>query len=132
MWICYRVHDGSRAGFCSDEWCGQSGLHSQFPFLYYLDLRQHALVADYFCSMEKGVVWDFSFRRNLTDIEIADFVRLLGFLDKYYFSSGKSDVRLWKPDVRGLFSVKSFYKVFVCIGCRNGRLVQLLGLLCPT
>ena len=26
-----------------------------------LDLTQHALVADYFSSMEKGIVWDFSF-----------------------------------------------------------------------
>ena len=54
---------------------------------------------------------ELSFRRNLTDIEIIDVVRLLACLDKYYFSKGKTDVRLWKPDVRDLFSVRSFYKV---------------------
>ena len=61
--------------------------------------------------MEKGVVWDISFLRNLTGIETDDFVRLLGCLDRYYLSGGKSDVGLWKPDIRGHFSVKSFYKV---------------------
>ena len=47
----------------------------------------------------------------MTDIEIADFASLLGMLNKIYLSVDKSDVRLWKPDAKGQFSVKFFYNV---------------------
>lgn len=60
-----------------------------------------------------AVVWDLSFLRDLLDSEVVDFARLLEMLEKVYVSMDKSDVRLWKPDVEGQFSVKSFYNALV-------------------
>ena len=75
-----------------------------------MDRRQEAFVAENLCGAG-GVVWNFSFQRNLTDIEISDFAVLLGIFDKVYMSVGRDDERLWKPAVKGQFSVKSFYNV---------------------
>ena len=41
------------------------------------------------------------------------FCRMFGLLDKVYLSLGKPDVRLWKSDVKGKFSVESFYNVLI-------------------
>ena len=63
---------------------------------------------------------DFSFIRNLPDIEISDFATLLGMLNKFYLSVDRSDVRIWKPDAKGQFSVESFYNV---LNDRTGPMV---------
>ena len=76
-----------------------------------MDWRQEAFVAEKFCGAGGGVVWNFYFRRNLTDIEISDFAALPGILDKVYVSVGGYDERLWKPAVKGQFSVESFCNV---------------------
>ena len=83
-------------------------LSNQFLILFLLDHRQQGFVADNF-SMEAGwVVWDFSFRRNLIDIEILDFATLLGMLNKIYFSVDRSDVRIWKQMLKGSFQLSLF------------------------
>ena len=53
--------------------------------------------------------WDFCFWRYLTDREIFDFTSMLGMVDKIFLSVGRGDKRVWKPDVKGNFSVKSFF-----------------------
>lgn len=52
--------------------------------------------------------------------EVSDLALMLGMLDNVYFSPEKSDVRLWKPDVKCQFSVKSFYNVLVDNNERRG------------
>lgn len=42
---------------------------------------------------------------HLTDRELFDFTRLPGILDEAYLLVGKGDKRVWKPDVKGNFSV---------------------------
>ena len=37
-------------------------------------------------------------------------------LDKIYLSIGRADERLWTPNVKGQFSVKSFYNVMSVSG----------------
>ena len=76
-----------------------------------LDHRRQCIVVDNFSKEAGQVVWDFPFRRNLTDIEISEFTNLLGMLNKVYLLVDKSDARIWKPAVNGKFSVRSFYKV---------------------
>ena len=49
----------------------------------------------------------------MTDNEVVDLCILLGLLDKVYLSVGKRDVRLWKPDAKGNFIMKSFYNVLI-------------------
>ena len=107
-WIRYRVRDGHRVRFWHDEWCGQSAFLTLFPNLYLLDRRQQAVVADNFLITSGQVVWDFNFHRDMTDREVVDFTRMLALLDNVYVNGG-CDVRVWKPAVKGNFSVKSFY-----------------------
>lgn len=40
--------------------------------------------------------------------------------EKVYMSVGKLDVRLWKPDVKGQFSVKSLYNALIDSSVRVG------------
>lgn len=61
--------------------------------------------------MGGNVVWDSSFQRNLTNKEVSNLADMLGMLDKVYLSIGTSNDRVWKPDVKGQFLVKSFYNI---------------------
>lgn len=65
--------------------------------------RQQALVAEAFCSLTGEIIWNFSFRRDLADIEVSGFARMIVMLDKIYMFGGKLDVRVWKPDIKGPF-----------------------------
>lgn len=58
------------------------------------------------------LLFEISFSGDLWGIEVLDFARLLGMLE-VYVSSDKSDVKLWKSDVKGQLSVKSFYNALV-------------------
>ena len=66
-----------------------------------MERRKDALVAENFCGYGKCVVWNFSFRRNLNDIENFDFAALLDIFNKVNVSVGRDDERLWKLAVKG-------------------------------
>lgn len=63
--------------------------------------------------MGGSVVWDFCFQGDLTDGEASDFSSLLGMLHKAYVSLRRGNFRLWKLDVKGKFSIKSFFAVLL-------------------
>ena len=130
-WIRYRVHGGNCHRLWHDEWCGQMVLCNQFPNLYLLDRRKQAVFPKNYCVLGGVVVWDSSFRRNLYDNEAANLVEFLGMLDKIYLSIGRADGRLWKLNVKGQFSVKSFYNVFSVSPERVEGCQILLESFCP-
>ena len=68
--------------------------------------------------MGGSTVWNFHLHRNLHDHEVTEYVRLLSLLTKIYLSGGRRDVRIWKLDAKGHFSVKSFYNVLIGVGER--------------
>ena len=57
-------------------------------------------------------MFEISLSGDLWDSEVLDVARLLGMLE-VNVSTNKLDVRLWKSDVKGHFSVKSFYNALV-------------------
>ena len=59
------------------------------------------------------MVWDFNFRRDMSDREVVDFTCMMALLDNVYVNGGGCDVRVWKPVVKGNFSVKSFYNALL-------------------
>lgn len=61
--------------------------------------------------MGGSVVWDVCLRRHLKDYETSDFSKMIGFLDKVNLSFSKPNIRLWKIDAKGKFSIESFYIV---------------------
>ena len=46
-------------------------------------------------------------------IETTNLCSMFGLLDKVYFSLGKPNVKIWIPDVKEEFSVKSLYNVLI-------------------
>ena len=52
--------------------------------------------------------WDFGFRRNLNEMELAGMIKLLDILDRIILSPSKLDSRWWELDGSGMFSCKSF------------------------
>lgn len=61
--------------------------------MFLLDRRQLVLVSDCYCLTGGRVVWEFSFRRNLSDSEVSDFILMLGMIEKVFISFGKLDVK---------------------------------------
>lgn len=61
------------------------------------------MVANYCHYVGRSIVWDFHFRRNLTDRKVSDFTRLLCVLEMAYLSIARYDVGLWKSEVKGQF-----------------------------
>lgn len=59
--------------------------------------------------------------RNLHDNEVIDLVRMLFLVKKIYLYVGRRDVRIWKPDAKDQFSVKSFYNDLIGV---DGRMVS--------
>ena len=91
--VCYRAHNGRRIRFSNDESCGQTALYHQFPNVFMLVKRQNVFTIDNFSYHGGGIVWDFSFRRNLLECEISDFAFLLGLLSKVFLLVSNSDVK---------------------------------------
>ena len=121
QWVWYRVHDGLQVKLWHDEWCGQLVLSNQFPNHFLLDRKQQGFAAYYFSMEAEQVVWDFSFKRNLTNIEISDFAPLLGMLNNIYLSVNRSDVRLEYGNqmLRGSFQLSLF--IMFCLTELNQR-----------
>eukprot|EP00268_Persea_americana_P053987 TRINITY_DN6152_c0_g1_i3.p1 TRINITY_DN6152_c0_g1~~TRINITY_DN6152_c0_g1_i3.p1 ORF type:complete len:196 (-),score=13.27 TRINITY_DN6152_c0_g1_i3:927-1514(-) len=91
---------------------GELVLKNQFPNFFWW-IRGKTLLLQKNCGSGRGVVWNFSFSRNLTNIETSDFAALLGILNKVSVSVGRDDKRLWKPTVKCQFLVKPFNHVLV-------------------
>lgn len=74
-------------------------------------MRPKAVIAEIYIVLGIKIFWDLCFRRICWIMKL-----LLGF--SYYqrlkrlFSLLKEDERLWGPDPKGQFSVKSFYDMF--------------------
>ena len=81
--IRFRVRDECRVRFRHDEWRGQSSFLTLFPNLYLLDRSQQAVVADNLLITGGQVVWDFNFRRDMSDREV-DFTYMMTLLDNVY------------------------------------------------
>lgn len=57
-------------------------------------------------------MWVFNFRQDFLDDEIQDLATLSSLCQRrYFFQLEKNDKRLWSPDPKGKFSVKTFYDV---------------------
>lgn len=92
------------------------------------DSRQRTLISDNLCFWGGGVVWDVSFKRDLSDTKVSDFASMVGKLGQVYILVSKSDIRLWKPVAKGKFSVKYFYNALIDSGVSVGGWNRFWGL----
>ncbi|RVW93506.1 hypothetical protein CK203_035092 [Vitis vinifera] len=123
------VGDGDRIRFWDDLWWGDQPLGIQYP-------RLLSVVTDKKCSyfinsqIFPSFLWNFNFRRNLTDSEIEDLESLMRSLDRLHISPSVPDKRSWSLSPSGLFTVKSFFLAYPNIPSRlQCSLLSLSGIL---
>ncbi len=97
--------------FWIDVWCVDCALKDLFPDLYSLAPDKEASVASYLSISGDKHHWNLQFTRDFQDWELAS---VDGFFDLLYVnvpSSSDHDKAVWLPSLRGLFDVRSYYKV---------------------
>lgn len=62
-------------------------------------------------------MWSPTFRRSLIDEEIQVFSHLMSLLTSYFAVPDEHDTRIWIPDSKGIFSVKSYYNTLTIGSC---------------
>lgn len=107
--IRYQVNNGQKISFWNDIRCGDISLSNQFPSIFMVDSNQKAVVSDYYQLLGGRAVWVFNIRRHLLDHESDALVHLLSKLESVSISFDSEDERLWYPDSKGVFSVRTFY-----------------------
>lgn len=112
-YIRYRANNGCQVSFWHDLWCANSSLKVLFPLLYLVDRRTHAVIANNVILSGDTCSRIFQFKRDLLHEEIHVLVILLSMLEKVLLSADSDDIRLWSPDPKGQFSVRSFYNVLI-------------------
>ena len=102
------VGNGERIRFWEDLWWGNQTLCSQFADLYRVIYVKNLTVSNVIDN-SFPLTWNFNFRRNLTDLEIDLFQRLMSSLSSVLFSPSSADSRAWSLSSSGLFSMKFFF-----------------------
>ena len=94
-------------------WGGKSNrnlLASLFPRLYRVSVNSHSLIASLVCwDSENSYSWDLTFRRDLNDREIEEFMGLMNMVGNIKLSRVDRDKRIWVGVKSGSFSCKSYF-----------------------
>ncbi|XP_034223761.1 THO complex subunit 1 isoform X2 [Prunus dulcis] len=110
----FSVGNGEKIRFWEDLWLKEGILKDLFPRLSSLSRRKNQSIACFANNHEMPLNWDFDFRRNLSEAEIAEVVILLDILGKVRLYGSRSDRRSWEIEERGSFSCKSFRSFLLC------------------
>ncbi|OVA01987.1 hypothetical protein BVC80_1469g12 [Macleaya cordata] len=107
--ISFEVSTGNVVRFWDDLWCGVIPLKSRFPAVYSMVYNKSALVADVMRVEGNCTSWDLGLRRQINDWEMDELATLMEVLDQFRRGQDMHDIRIWAPDEKGIFSVKSLY-----------------------
>ncbi|XP_026459541.1 uncharacterized protein LOC113360224 [Papaver somniferum] len=108
--IMHKVGNGRRTRFWLDKWLGGEVLKDKFPNLYEVTRKQGSWVSELATSnIEGGTSWDLDFKRRFTDTEIHEATTLSSLLEGVILSDVE-DIRSWRWETSGVFSVKSCYQ----------------------
>ncbi|XP_020420593.1 uncharacterized protein LOC18774736 [Prunus persica] len=102
----FEVGCGVRVRFWEDDWSGV--VLEVFPRLFNLSRKQNHNISSFTGLDGFPLSWDFSFRRNLNELEITEAARLLDLLEGVRVITSRLDKRRWKLDPFGLFTCHSF------------------------
>ena len=99
----FSARSGVDVHFWEDRWVGNMSLREQFPTLYHITRKQHAIVAEVF-----GTPLNISFRRSLVGPTLVVWSALLAQVAGHHSSPGR-DVFTWTLHRSGTFTVNSMY-----------------------
>ena len=97
---------GDKTWFWEDTWVGSTQLAALFPRLYRVSTNSYSLIASLVCwNSENSYSWDLSFRTDLNDREIDEFLGLMIMVGKFILSRSDRDQRIWVGKSRVPFLV---------------------------
>jgi hypothetical protein len=102
---------GSKILFWHDTWCENQPLKYAFPSLYRIARYKEAWAKDNFIWRNGVVEWNVIFIRSIQDWEMDVISTFFERLYSFKLSQGNVDRIYWSPSKKGVFEVKSFYKV---------------------
>jgi exonuclease III len=107
----FEVGLGSKILFWHDTWCGNQPLKHAYPSLYRIARYKEAWVNDNFGWRNGVVEWNVIFIRSIQDWEMDMISTFFEMLYSCKISQGNADRLYWSPSKKGVFEVKSFYKI---------------------
>jgi exonuclease III len=111
QYVRFEVGMGSKIGFWHDTWCGSQPLKQTFPSLFRIARYKEAWVKDNFVWRNGVVEWNVLFVRDIQDWEMEVISPFFEVLYSCKISQGNVDRIRWSSSKKGLFEVKSFYKI---------------------
>jgi hypothetical protein len=102
---------GSKILFWHDTWCENQPLKHAFRSLYHIARHKEAWVKDNFIWGNGVVEWNAIFIRSIQDWEMDVISTFFEMLYSWKLSQVNVDQIYWSPSKKGVFEVKSFYKV---------------------
>ena len=101
----FKVGDGSRLRFWSDDWCGEAPLKVTFPELYRITRDKEALGANHLRVHNDVVHWELNFIRLIQDWELEFVSNFLDLLYSVLTKGQRADQMCWKPSSTKVFQV---------------------------
>jgi hypothetical protein len=112
----YDLGEGSKIRFWDDVWCGDRAVKEEYPNLFNIARFKEASIADNMERSSDSIQWNIQFTRLIHDWEVGE---LFSFYKRLYDCKlrGKGRDKLWwVHSCKGLFEVKSFYRVLSPLG----------------
>jgi hypothetical protein len=103
--------EGSRIRFWEDIWCGDRALKDAFPVLHSIANNKGASIADNMEHSNGTIQWNIQFSRLFHDWEVEVVASFYKCLYDCNLRRGGVDKLRWLPSSKGLFEVKTFYRV---------------------
>ncbi|OVA05639.1 Reverse transcriptase zinc-binding domain [Macleaya cordata] len=109
----FEVASGTSVKFWHDTWVGEVPLKVKFPVIFRLSRKQDAWVSEVMKVDGTYVSWDLDICRDLYDWELEEVGNLMELLNAWRRGQRERDCKVWVPDPKGQFSVKSLYSVLL-------------------
>ena len=106
----FKVGEGTKVNFWTDQWCGNEALSQAFPQLFVLVAQRNASVNEMWDSSFGQGVWNIRFSRNSNDWELDAIGELFHMLRDLRISSEEDSV-IWKGGGHGYFRIRDAYKL---------------------
>jgi hypothetical protein len=108
--------DGSKIRFWEDIWCGDRALKEAFPGLFSIASYKEASIADNMEHSSGSIQWNIQFTRLMHDWEVEVLASFYRCLYDCKIRGVGVDKLWWVPSCKGLFEVKSYYRVLSSTG----------------
>ena len=110
--MAFEEGNGSKVLFWKDKWCGSMALcDASFPNLFVVVAHKDVVIKEMWSPNDGGGCWNPHFLRPFNNWELEEVKNILTFLSRTKVQPSLEDKVRWVEIKKGLFSVKSMFKV---------------------